>query len=62
VHGLLHRGRGGHLEGDERPYGDGGYAADDEGHLYVLWVLCERLEVEDILPLLDDLCGAWRPA
>jgi len=37
------------------------FAIDNDGDLYVLWVVRARLEVEGILPAVDDVCAAWRP-
>jgi predicted phage terminase large subunit-like protein len=37
------------------------FAIDNDGDLYVMWVVRTRLEVEDILPVVDEVCAAWRP-
>ncbi len=37
------------------------FAVAPDGELFVLWVVRERLEVEDIVPTLQDVCLAWRP-
>jgi predicted phage terminase large subunit-like protein len=38
------------------------FAVDTQtGDLFVLHVARARLEVEEVIPVLDDLCSAWRP-
>jgi predicted phage terminase large subunit-like protein len=37
------------------------FAAGPDGDVFVLHALQQRLEVEDVCPILDDLCLAWRP-
>ncbi len=37
------------------------FAVAPDGDLFVLWVVRERLEVEDVVPVLEDVCRAWGP-
>jgi hypothetical protein len=38
------------------------FAVDtDSGDLFVLWMIRQRLELEEIVPVLDDVCSAWKP-
>jgi predicted phage terminase large subunit-like protein len=37
------------------------FAVAPDGDLYVLWCLRDRLEVEEVVPALNDVCRAWRP-
>jgi hypothetical protein len=37
------------------------FAVAPDGDLLVLWVVRERLEVEQIIPAVQDVCAAWRP-
>jgi hypothetical protein len=32
------------------------------GDLFVLWVVRDRLEVEEIIPVIEDVCLFWHPA
>jgi predicted phage terminase large subunit-like protein len=37
------------------------FAVDGDNDLYVLWVVRGRYEVEEIIPVVQDVCAAWRP-
>jgi hypothetical protein len=38
------------------------FAVDTESDdLFILWVVRARLELEEIVPVLDDVCSAWKP-
>jgi hypothetical protein len=37
------------------------FALAPDGDLFVLWVVRERFEVEDIVPYLNGVCEAWGP-
>ena len=37
------------------------FAVSGQGELFVLWVVRDRFEVEDVVPVVQDVCLAWRP-